>query len=96
LRPLAVLTALIFGSSAAISFGLTSTAIVFFVLKGEQPQLVRELPVLVRSCLGFLTLTGISGGCLYATLKELRWKGLAQVIMWLSVVAVGWAYWPRG
>jgi hypothetical protein len=94
LRPLAVLTALVFGSAAAISFGLTATTIVFFVLKGEQPQLARELPSLVRSCLGFLLLSAISGACLYATLRGLRWQMLGQVAMWLSVAAIVWAYWP--
>jgi len=96
LHPLAVLTALVFGSATAISFGLTATTIVFLVLKGEQPQLARELPVLARSCLVFLTLAAISGGCLYATLKSHAWKGFAQLTMWLSVAAVIWNYWPSG
>ena len=96
MSPLAVLTAIVFGSSAAISFGLTATTIVFLVLKGEQPQLARELPVLARSCLVFLALAATSGGCLYATLKGHAWTGFAQLIMWLSVAAVVWNYWPSG
>jgi hypothetical protein len=89
------LIALIFGSSAAISFGLTATAIVFLVLKGEQPQLMHELPTLIRSCCGFLALSAISGGCLYATLKQLRWQWGAQAAMWLGLVIIVYAYWPK-
>jgi hypothetical protein len=95
LRPLAVLTALVFGSSAAISFGLTATTIVFFVLRVEQPQLDRELPSLVRSCLCFLALAAVSGGCLYATLKDLRWRNAGQAGMWIAVTLVAYAYWPK-
>jgi hypothetical protein len=89
------LIALVFGSSTAISFGLTTTAIVFLVLQGEQPQLSRELPALARSCLGFLALSAISGSCLYAVLKELRWRNMAQAGMWLAVALTIFAYWPR-
>ncbi len=96
MHPLAVLTALVFGSAAAISFGLTATTIVFLVLKGEQPQLARELPALARSCVIFLTLSAVSGGCLYATLKGLAWRRYAQAAMWLSVAAVVWIFWPSG
>jgi len=86
---------MIFGSSAAISFGLTTTVIVFFILKSEQPQLAHELASLVRSCVGFLAMSALSGGCLYATLKELRWQSVAQVAMWLAVAGIAYAYWPR-
>jgi hypothetical protein len=95
LRPIAAVTALIFGSSAAISFGLTATAIVFLFLQGEQPSLARELPILLRGCAGFWAMSAVSGACLYATLKELRWQVGGQVAMWLAVVAIGYAYWPK-
>lgn len=94
MRPLAVLTALVFGSAAAISFGLTATAVVFYVLSGEEPRLAEELPPLLRSCGWFLGLAGISGACLYATLKGLRWRWAGQAAMWLFLAAIGWVYWP--
>jgi len=94
LRPLAVLTALIFGSAAAISFGLTATAVVFLVLGSEEPRLADELPSLIRSCGWFLVLAGVSGTALYATLKELKWRWAGQAAMWLSLVLIGWVFWP--
>lgn len=94
MRPLAVLIALIFGSSAAISFGLTATAVVFLVLGDDEPRLADELPALLRSCGWFLGLAAISGACLYATLKDLRWRWAAQGAMWLFLGLIGWVYWP--
>ena len=79
----------------AISFGLVTTVIVFLFLKGEEPYLARELPMLIRSCLCFLALSGVSGVCLYGALKALRWQKSAQVAMWLGVVLVGYVYWPK-
>jgi hypothetical protein len=89
------LIALIFGSSAAISFGLMATTIVFLVLKNEQPQLAYELPALIRSCSGFLILTALSGSCLYATLKERRWQWGAQAAMWIALATIVYIHWPK-
>jgi len=88
------LIALIFGSSAAISFGLMATSIVFLVLRSEQPQLAHELPILIRSSCGFLALSAVSGSCLYATLKDLRWQWRAQIAMWIGLAVTVYAYWP--
>jgi hypothetical protein len=89
------LIALIFGSSTAISFGLIATTIVFLVLQSEQPQLAHELPILIRSSCGFLALATVSGGCLYATLRDLRWQWIAQAAMWIGLAGTVYAYWPQ-
>jgi hypothetical protein len=93
--PLAALTAIIFGSAAAISFGLTATLVIFLALKGEQPQLAHEIAPLVRSCLWFIALAGVSGAALYAALKMMSWRLWMQGAMWLTVLVVGAAYWPQ-
>jgi hypothetical protein len=93
--PLAVLTAIIFGSAAAISFGLTATLVVFTVLRGEQPQLQHEIAPLLRSCMWFLALAAVSGAALYAALKQNTWRAWAQGAMWLSIGVVGAVFWPR-
>ena len=49
MRPLAVLIAIVFGSAAAISFGLLSTLIVFVVLRNKHPEVAAELPQLLLS-----------------------------------------------
>lgn len=95
MRPIAVITALILGSAAAISFGLVTSLIVFLVLRGRHPQFAAELPALAISSLLFLLLTGISGVALYGTLKSMRWRLIAQLVMWASVLCVGYVSWPR-
>ena len=93
--PLAVLTAIVFGSAAAISFGLTATLVVFAVLQGEQPQLAHELVPLLRSCLWFVALAAVSGAALYSALKQRTWSNWAQGAMWCAIGVVGLVYWPR-
>jgi hypothetical protein len=95
MTPLAVLNALIFGSATAIGFGLTATAIVFAFLRGEQPSLERELPVLLASCAWFWLLAATSFASLFATLKKLWWLWWGQGAMWASLGLIALVYWPR-
>jgi len=95
LRPLAVLIAIIFGSAAAISFGLLATLIVLFVLKDKYPQFSGELLPLLLSSGIFLLILVSSGASLYSTLKSLRWRGLALAAMCLIVLGAGLYYWPE-
>jgi hypothetical protein len=94
MSPLAVLTALMFGSAAAISFGLTATAIVFLILRAEQPELQRELPSLLRSCAWFWLLAAASGAALIGVLKQRRWRWAAQVGAWAVLALIAYVYWP--
>lgn len=95
MRPLAVLNAIVFGSAAAITFGLGGVIIVFLVLKGEHPQMGAEFPGLVRGGALFAVLAAISGSSLYALLKEMSWRWFAQGAMWLMVALIGVLYWPQ-
>jgi hypothetical protein len=93
-RPSAVLIAIVFGSAAAISFGLMATSVVFLIIKSDHPQLNRELAPLLMSCGWFVTLAGCSGVALYSTLKRLAWRGYAHIAMALALLAVALFYWP--
>jgi len=95
MRPIAVLNAIVFGSAAAISFGLCGVVIIFLVLKGQYPEMRGEFPALVRSSAIFLVLAAVSGASLFAALKELRWRWLAQAAMWLVIAGIAALYWPR-
>jgi hypothetical protein len=94
-RPSAVLIAIVFGSAAAISFGLITTSAVFLLLKNDYPELRRELWPFAVSCLWFVGLSALSGSALYATLKDLRWRVYAQAGMLFGMLTIGYAYWPR-
>lgn len=95
MRPLAVLNAIIFGSAAAITFGLLGVVVIFLVLKGSNPAMSDEFPVLLRSSAVFLVLAAVSGASLLSLLKTLKWRWLAQVAMWVTVAGIAALYWPE-
>jgi len=90
-RPLAVLIAIVFGSSAAISFGLLSTLIVFFFLRNKHAEIATELPQLLLSSAVVLVMTASAGASLYSS----RWRGLAFGAMCLIMLGGGLILWPQ-
>jgi hypothetical protein len=95
MRPLTVLNAIVLGSAAAITFGLTAVLIVFAILQGRHPELAQEFAPLLRSSALFAVLTAIAGASFVGLLKNLRWRWWAQAAMWLTVLTIGALYWPR-
>lgn len=95
MRPLTALNAIVLGSAAAITFGLTAVLVIYLVLQGRHPQLAQELGPLLRSVGHFAVLTVVAGVSFVAMLKTLRWRWIAQIAMWLTVLAIGAFYWPK-
>ena len=95
MRPLAVLNAIVFGSAAAITFGLVGVLVIFLILQGEYPQMRMEFPVLVRSSALFALLAGVSGASLLGMLQDRRWRWLAHAGMLLVIAGITAIYWPR-
>lgn len=95
MRPLTVVNAIILGSAAAITFGLTGVLIIFLILRGQHPELASEFGPLTRSSLQFAVLTVVSAVSFVAMFKTLRWRWIAQTAMWFTVAAIGLLYWPR-
>jgi hypothetical protein len=97
LRPLTVLTGIVLGSSAATTFGLGATLIVFLVLSGETPQFRDELPLLAGYLAIFVGLTTVAMVSFIGQARERPWRGWAQAVMWLALAAVaGLYFWTRG
>ncbi|HEY6643761.1 hypothetical protein [Povalibacter sp.] len=94
MRPLAALNAILFGSAAAITFGLCGVLVIYLVLQGRHPQLATEFAPLLRSSGMFAALSVVSGLALYSSLKELNWRWLAQVAMWIGLAVTVSFYWP--
>ena len=92
MRPLAVLNAIVFGSAAAIAFGLSGVLVIFLILGGRHPEMSAELPTLSRSALLFIGLAGVSGASLIAVLKGLKWRWLAQIATWLVIAGIAMFY----
>jgi hypothetical protein len=95
MRPLTVLNAIVLGSAASITFGLTAVLIIYLVLGDRHPQLTQEFGPLVRSAGQFAVLTLVAGMSFAALVKNTRWRWLAQAAMWLCVIAIGVLYWPK-
>jgi hypothetical protein len=95
MRPFAVLNAILFGSAAAITFGLGGVLIIFLVLKGKHPDMIGEFGALVQSAGVFAAMAAASGASLFATLKGRSWRHFAQGAMWLCLLALIMLYWPR-
>jgi hypothetical protein len=95
MRPLAVLNAIVFGSAAAITFGLGGVLVIFLILQGQYPQMRAEFPVLIRSSGLFALLAAVSGASLLGMLKGRPWRWVAHAAMWLVVVSIAAIYWPR-
>jgi hypothetical protein len=95
MRPLAVLNAIVFGSAAAITFGLLGVVVIFLVLKGSNPAMNDEFPALLRSSVAFAVLAAVSGTSLWGTLKRLTWRWWAQAAMWAAVAGIAVLYWPE-
>jgi len=93
-QPLSVLTGILFGSAAAIAFGLAVSVIVSLAVSGESPQLAAELGALWIHTLVFIALTGVCGLGFYGLVKQARWRWFAQGAMWLALAAVTRFYWP--
>lgn len=93
MRPLTVLTGIVLGSTAATTFGLAATLVVFVVLAGEHPQFQQELPVLVRYLVVFVALTGLAALGFLGLAKNRPWRLWAQAAMWVGLAAVAALYW---
>ena len=88
MSPLAVLTAIILGSSVAICFGLSTVWFMAFLLRGESSQLDSEILRLPFYCMMLLILAAISGSALYSIFKQKPWRWWAQIAMWAAVAVM--------
>jgi hypothetical protein len=96
MRPFTVLIGIVLGSAASITFGLGTVLIVFCVLKGEHPELTREVPRLVSSLVAFTLLTAAAAGSFLGQVKVRPWRAWAHLATATCLGAVVLLYWPRG
>lgn len=93
MRPLTVLTGIVLGSSAATTFGLGATLIVFLVLSNETPEFREELPMLAGYLAIFVGLTAVAGISFIGLARERPWRHWAQVAMWGVLAGLAALYW---
>ena len=94
MRPIAVITLIILGSSFAIMISLAAVIVIVLVLGDEYPRLQREFDPLLESLAIFVGMTLISAVSFYGLTKNHSLRFLGQGLMWAGLVATGWFYWP--
>lgn len=93
MRPLTVLTGIVLGSSAATSFGLAATLVVFVVLSDEHPQFREELPLLAVYLAIFLGLTALAAASFIGLARQRPWRRWAQGALWTTLAVLATVYW---
>ena len=93
MRPLTVLTGIVLGSSAATTFGLGATLIVFLVLSGEAPEFRKELPLLALYVALFAGLTALAATSFVGLAKNRPWRRWAQGALWGALAGLAASYW---
>jgi hypothetical protein len=83
----------VLGSSAATTFGLGATLVVFLVLSGEFPQFRAELPLLALYLALFSGLTTLAAVSFIGQARERPWRRWAQLAMWAALAALAALYW---
>jgi len=95
MRPFTVLIGIVLGSAASITFGLGAVLVVFWVLMGEHPDLLREMPRLAGSLAAFAVLTTASAGSFIGQAALKPWRGWAHFATGISLCIVVLLYWPH-
>ncbi len=94
MRPLSVVTLIVLGSSFAITFSLAAVVLVVIVLGTDHPRLASEFEPLLKSLALFLGMTIVAAASFYSLARELALRFWLQGAMWLSLVGIGYYYWP--
>jgi len=94
MRPLAVITGILLGSSLSITISLALVIVVFVILGDEYPRLAHEFTGLATSTLIFLVLTAITAMSFYSLAKDLPGRWWWQALMWVALSLTGLWFWP--
>jgi hypothetical protein len=94
MRPFTVLIGIVLGSAASITFGLATVLIVFLILKGEHPELPRELAHLAGNLVAFAVLTAASAWSFLGQARLRPWRGWAHLATAICLGSLVLLYWP--
>lgn len=95
MSPLAVITAIVLGSAVTITLGLAMVLAVFLILGSEYARPVLELRRLLVTLGLFFVLAGVAATAFRGVMYTRPWRYGAQAAMWLTVLVLGYYYWPR-
>lgn len=92
--PLTIITAILLGSSVAITASLSVVAFLFFLMTDEYPYLQAQFVPLLKSTGLFLLLTICCVLGFLGLLKKTTWRWWGQASMWTMLMVIGLYYWP--
>ena len=93
MQPLTVLTGIVLGSSAATTFGLGATLVVFLALSGEVPEFREELPLLALYVALFAGLTALAATSFVGLARNRPWRRWAQGARGSALAGLAALYW---
>jgi hypothetical protein len=82
------------GSSVALLAGLIMTLLVFLLLPEFQERLSGEYRPLLQAIAWAMLLAATSVAAFLGQLRGRRWRVPAALAMGVSLLLVGWNYWP--
>lgn len=94
MKPSVILLGLVLGTAGAILFSLVGVAVIFLVLGDEYPRLEAEADSLLVNLGFFALLTLFAALSFYSVLKARPWRAAALVPMIVTLLVIGWYYWP--
>ena len=94
MRPVTVLLGIVMGTVVSVSSGLLLVCFIFLLLRDDYPRLSAEIPQLAVATLMFTALSLFAGVSFYGSLKSRTWRHLPMAALWVSVLVVGWYFWP--
>jgi len=94
MRPAAVLIGIVLGSSVGITVSLTVVLFLYLLMGGDNPEMRRETPALLRHTAIFLGFTVIAAAAFYGTLLRRRWQWPAVAAMLVAIAGLTGYYWP--
>ncbi len=94
--PLGFLTGVVLGSAASIAAVLMMVLVIFLAVSSDHPSLLEEYRPLVRAVILFGLLAVVAGVAFVGLQKHRAWRWAAQGVMWATLAAIAWSYWPSG
>jgi hypothetical protein len=95
MRPFTVLIGIVLGSAASMTFGLIAVLVVFLILKGEHPEIGREMSTLTGMLAATALLTTASASSFLGEVKDRPWRGWAHVATFVCLCGLVLLYWPK-
>lgn len=92
--PLGFLTGVVLGSAASIAAVLLMVLVIFLAVSSDHPSLLEEYRPLVRAVGLFAVLAIVAGAAFVGLQRRRRWRWAAQGMMWATLAAIAWSYWP--